>query len=421
MMNKIPLLPDISLWAMQTQKFKTGCFSVNFLRQHCRQTAALDALLPNVLLRGTEQYPDIAAISTRMDELYGASFGSLARLKGEVKMTGFYADYIEDDFLPDGDTVFAPLLDFLHQVLYHPFTENGCFPSKSVEGEKQNLINAIESSLNDKRTYANERLRRIMCENEAYGVPRLGFVEDVEKITPELLWAHYREVLASSAVRVFYAGRLQPEDAARHFRTVFDGSVRKPCVPVSTQVIPAAEKVREVSESMEVTQGKLAIGLRTGITAADADYPALMLLNAVYGAGITSKLFVNVREKLSLCYYASSALEKNKGIMIVSSGIEFDQYETAKKAILNELDACKKGDITDEELLSAREQIISALRAAMDAPARLDDYYMGCPDGHAPDMETLIALVQSLTKQDVVRAANRITTDTVFFLKGADA
>lgn len=421
MMNNISLLPDISLWAMQTQKFKTGCFSVNFLRQHCRETAALDALLPNVLLRGTEQYADIAAISTRMDELYGASFGSLARLKGEVKMSGFYADYIEDAFLPEGDTVFVPLLEFLKQVLYHPRTENGCFPKQSVEGEKQNLINAIEASLNDKRAYANERLRRIMCENEAYGVPRLGYVEDVEKITPERLWAHYREVLTSSAIRIFYAGRLSAEDAARHFRAVFEDAPRTTCLPVSTRVIPAADTVREVSEAMEVTQGKLAIGLRTGITAADADYPALMLLNAVYGAGITSKLFVNVREKLSLCYYASSALEKNKGIMIVSSGIDFDKYETAKSAILHELDACKRGEITDEELSSAREQIVSALRASMDAPARLDDYYMGCPDGHAPDMETLIAEVRALTKQDVVRAANRITTDTVFFLKGAEA
>lgn len=420
MIERIRLLPDVTLWAMQTQKFKTGCFSINFLRPHCRRTAAPDALLPNVLLRGTERYPSIGSISTRMDELYGASFGTLARLKGEVKMIGFYADYIEDAFLPDGDEVFAPLLDFTEQVLYHPATESGLFSAQSVEGEKQNLINAIEAALNDKRAYATQRLWQIMCSEEAFGVPRLGFAEDVEKITPESLMAHYREVLSSSAIRVFYAGRLSPTEAAEHFRTLFAGRERKPCVPVSTQVIRSAQAVREVSEPMDVTQGKLVIGLRTGITAADPDYPALMLLNAVYGAGITSKLFVNVREKLSLCYYASSSLEKNKGILQVASGIEFEQYETAKNAILQELEACRRGEITDEELFSAREQILSALRSAMDSPVRLDDYYMSCLDEHAPDMEALIEQVRALTKEDVVRAAQKLTTDTIYFLKGAE-
>ena len=183
MLHQLPVVPGVRLHAMQTDKFKTACFSVNFLRPHSARDAALDALLPSVLLRGTERYPDIRSISMRLDDLYGATFGTLVRLKGEVKTTGFYADFIEDGFLPAGEGVFAPVLEFLKEVLYHPLLGNGCFTAANVEGEKQNLINAIESSLNDKRTYAALRLRALMCEGEAYAVPRLGELEDVEQIT----------------------------------------------------------------------------------------------------------------------------------------------------------------------------------------------------------------------------------------------
>ena len=149
MTTNITIAPGVILRAMQTDKFKTACFSVNFLRPHTAEKAALDALLPSVLLRATEQYPDIQRISTRLDELYGASFGSLVRRKGEVKLVGFYADFIEDDFLPEGESIFAPVIDFLREVLYHPLMEDGVFCERCVEGEKQNLINAIEAALNE--------------------------------------------------------------------------------------------------------------------------------------------------------------------------------------------------------------------------------------------------------------------------------
>ena len=421
MLQQLPVVPGVRLHAMQTDKFKTACFSVNFRRQHNAENAALDALLPSVLLRGTERWPDIRSISMRLDERYGATFGTLVRLKGEVKLTGFYADFLEDAFLPEGERVFAPMLEFLKQVLYHPYLENGCFPARSVEGEKQNLMNAIESSLNDKRTYAALRLRSILCEGEDYAVPRLGRAEDVAKITPEALFAHYRTVLEESQVEIFYAGRLAPEQVAEALRGVFAGHAPKRVTPVSTAPHPAPTQVREVSESLDVTQGKLVLGLSTGILTTDPDYPALALLNAVYGSGMTSKLFVNVREKLSLCYYASSAVDKYKGIMQISSGIEFDKYETAKTAILNELEACRRCEITDEELESARRALLSALRAALDVPARLDDYYVGCAIAGGDSVEAFMEKIAALQKDDLVRAAQRIRLDTIYFLKGVGA
>lgn len=421
MIKTIAVAPGITLRAMQTEKFKTACFSLNFLRPHTAADAALDALLPSVLLRATEHYPDIRSISMQLDALYGASLGTLIRRKGEIKLVGFYADFIEDAFLPEGESVFAPIVDLTEEILFRPLTENGVFCAQNVEGEKQNLINAIEAEMNDKRTYAMAKMLRVMCENESYGVPRLGRAEEVRVITPQTLWAHYQKVLKTSRIELFYAGQKSPETVAEAFRRLFAGKQPEICTPVGTQVIRAADKTRELSERMDVTQGKLVIGLRTGITVEDADYPALLLLNAVYGAGVTSKLFVNVREKLSLCYYASSSLEKYKGVMLVSAGVDFKNYETAKAAIFKELDDCKCGKITSEELEAARQAVLSALRAAQDSPAQLDEFYMGTTIARMDDFEELTIKVSALTAEDLTLAAQKLTVDTIYFLKGETA
>ena len=421
MIFNIEIAPGVTLRALQSDKFKTACFSVNFVKPHDRESAAMDALLPSVLLRATEKYPDIRSISSRLDELYGATFGTLVRRKGEVKLTGFYADFIEDDFLPAGEEVFAPMVAFMREVLYAPYTENGCFCPRFVEGEKENLINAIESNLNDKRGYATMQLLSSMCAEERYGVPRLGTVEDVEKITPKALWQHYQELLRSAPVEIFYAGRHTAEEAAECFRKAF--AERKAVVkqPLETLVIRKAETVRELSEALDVTQGKLVMGLRTGITLQDEDYPALLMLNAVLGAGMTCKLFMNVREKLSLCYYASSSIEKYKGIMLISSGVDFENYEKAKSAILGELEACRKGEITEEELESARLQILSSLRSFLDSPVQLDDFYCGMAIAGGTDIPEIMEAVEKLTVKDVAAAAEKLSMDTIYFLKGEEA
>lgn len=418
MIQTIEIAPGIRLCAMQTDKFKTACFSVNFVRPHCAEEAALNALLPSVLLRATERYPDIRSISMQLDALYGASIGTMVRRKGEVCLTGLYADFIEDDYLPEGETVFAPILEMTGELLFHPLTENGVFCEKNVAGEKINLINAIESELNDKRSYALSQMLQAMCKEEAYGVPRLGRAEDVRAITPEVLWAHYRKVLTESRIEIFYSGRKAPEAVAGAFRALFAGKERKTPVSIGTRVIRKAEGVRELSEHMDVTQGKLVIGIRTGITVEDADYPALVLLNALYGAGVTSKLFTNVREKLSLCYYASSSLDKFKGLMTVSSGVDFKNFETAKEAILKELDACKCGEISGEEMQSAKQIVMTALRIAQDTPAQLDEFYVGTAIAEMDDYPELLKKVSALTVSDVTAAAQKLCVDTIYFLKG---
>ena len=421
MNHRTEILPGVYLTAVQSDKFKTGCFSLNLLRPMKKEEAAANALIPSVLLRGSETCPDIASISAKLDELYGASVGTLVRKKGEVQLVGFYCDYVQDEYVDE--PVFAPVMAFLAELLLHPRLENGAFPEAVVDSEKLNLENAMLSRINDKRTYAASQLIRTMCAGQPYGIPRIGEPDDLTEITAKSLYAHYRNLLATSRVELFYMGSLSPEAVAKVLQTVLADLPRAEAfVPVGTTPATAARPLQEKTERLDVTQGKLSLGFFTDITAKDPRYPALVLAATVFGGGATSKLFTNVREKMSLCYYASASFEKFKGVLSVSSGVEFSKLETAKTEILRQMEACKAGDITDDELESARGYLVSDLKIAMDSPGRLDDYYMGQilleQDGTMQDLASAIARV---TKQEAAEAIQALRLDTIYALEGVTA
>ena len=421
MNHRTEILPGVYLTAVQSDKFKTGCFSLNLLRPMKKEEAAANALIPSVLLRGSETCPDIASISAKLDELYGASVGTLVRKKGEVQLVGFYCDYVQDEYVDE--PVFAPLMAFLAELLLNPRLENGAFPEAVVDSEKLNLENAMLSRINDKRTYAASQLIRTMCAGQPYGIPRIGEPEDLKNITAKSLYAHYRDLLATSRVELFYMGSLSPEAVTKVLQAALAELPRAEVfVPVGTTPAPQARPVQEKTERLDVTQGKLSLGFFTDITAKDPRYPALVLAATVFGGGATSKLFTNVREKMSLCYYASASFEKFKGVLSVSSGVEFSKLETAKTEILRQLEACKAGDITDDELESARGYLVSDLKIAMDSPGRLDDYYIGQilleQDGTMEDLASAIARV---TKQEAAEAIQALRLDTIYALEGVTA
>ena len=421
MNHRTEILPGVYLTAVQSDKFKTGCFSLNLLRPMKKEEAAANALIPSVLLRGSETCPDIASISAKLDELYGASVGTLVRKKGEVQLVGFYCDYVQDEYVDE--PVFAPVMAFLAELLLHPRLENGAFPEAVVDSEKLNLENAMLSRINDKRTYAASQLIRTMCAGQPYGIPRIGEPDDLTEITAKSLYAHYRDLLATSRVELFYMGSLSPAAVTKVLQAALAELPRAEVfVPVRTTPAPKARPVQEKTEQLDVTQGKLSLGFFTDITAKDPRYPALVLAATVFGGGATSKLFTNVREKMSLCYYASASFEKFKGVLSVSSGVEFSKLETAKTEILRQLEACKAGDITDDELESARGYLVSDLKIAMDSPGRLDDYYMGQilleQDGTMEDLASAIARV---TKQEAADAIQALRLDTIYALEGVTA
>ena len=418
MIQALELFPGITLRCIPDQRFKHGCLSIQFLRPMCQQEAAMNALLPAVLLRGCEAAPDLRAITQRLDDLYGAGVGALVRRVGDWQTTGFYCSFTEDRYAMTGDQIFAPLTQFVRQLLLEPLQENGHFRCDYVDSEKKNLISTIESQKNDKRAYAMDKLLRAMCRADSFGIPRLGFAQDVQAITAESLFAHYQKVLRESPIHLFYVGSEKPETVAALLKPLFEGLRREP-VTLAAQTPFCDGGSQELSESLDVNQGKLCMGFVTPITIRDADFVAMQLTNMVFGGGMTNKLFMNIREKMSLCYAIGSGYHGSKGIMTVSAGIDFSKEQVVRQAVLEQLEACQKGAITPEELRSAKESLRSSLLSVHDSPGAMENYYASAAlSGLKLTVEQYLQAISDTTADQVAAAASTIRLHSLFFLKG---
>ena len=419
MIQTIQLSPGVVLRHYPDKRFKIAVLSVQFLRPLCREEAALNALLSAVLLRGTEKNPDMRSITARLDDLYGAHISPHMRRIGDIQTIGLFLSCLEDRFALPGDRILEPSLELVREVLLEPKLVQGIFDPEFVESEKKNLIADIQSELNEKRAYAACRMLRSMCAGDSFSLSLRGEKADVEAITPQSLFEHYQKVLKTSPVELFFVGSAGIEEVAGYLRPLATALAAEPMVlPAQTALHLTAEE-REFSETMKIKQGKLSMGFTTPVTNQHPDFAAMQVFNALYGAGMTSKLFVNVREKLSLCYYANSGYYGSKGIVTVSSGIDEVNYETAKAEILRQLQLTAQGQITEAELAAAKNGIISSLRSVPDAPGALENFYgTASIAGMRYDLPGYIEAVRAVTAADVARCAGTVKLHTVFFLKG---
>ena len=418
MIHTLNLLPGVTLRCIPDTRFKHSCLSIQLLRPMDRQEAAMNALLPAVLLRGCESAPDLRAITLRLDDLYGAGVGALVRRVGDWQTTGFYCSFTEDRYAMSGDQILKPLVRFVRQLLLEPVLEQGCFRADFVESEKKNLIATIESQKNDKRAYAMDKLLRGMCSADSFGIPRLGFAEDVQAITNRGLYSHYQRVLQQSPVQLFYVGSAAPETVAQLLRPLFDG-LERTVLPLPPQTPFRDGGGCDFSERLEVTQGKLCMGFTTPITIRDEGFVAMQLVNMVFGGGMTNKLFMNIREKMSLCYAIGSGYHGSKGILTVSAGIDFAQEQVVRQEILRQLEACQKGHITQSELGAAKEALRSSLLAVHDSPGSMENFYASAALSGLPlSVEEYLEQAQRATVEQVAQAAATVQLHSVFFLKG---
>ena len=412
------LAEGVALTYVPAAKFKTGVLSVQFITPLDEQSVAFGALLPAVLRRGTMAHRDMRSIAAALDRLYGASISYTVRKKGENQCLGFAGSFIDEAFVPDGECLLEPMADLLGELLLDPLTRNGRFLADYVESEKENLIDAIESILNDKRDYADARLLQEMCRSERYGIDRLGTVERVEKITNQSLYHFYQTLLATARVELFYCGSAPCERVEGALMRALAALPRERILPPAVaERVAAPDTPREIVETMDVAQAKLAMGYRIG----SDDAPAVMLANLIFGGYSNSKLFLNVREKLSLCYYASSGYHRSKGLLTVSSGIEAKNYEVARAEIAAQLAAVQNGAFEPWEIESARGCILSSLRSREDSAGRLEEYYLGqAATGIWEDTDALIAQIEAVTPDRIAAAARTVTLDTVYFLTGKE-
>lgn len=417
------LTDGVEFIAVPTNKFKTNILSVTFVAPLKKETVTANALTGEVLYRGSKNHPDIESLSAATDELYGMSLSPIVRQKGESQCIGFASSFLDDRFVLDGKSVLEPAAKLMAEIMLDPVTENGVFKEDFVESEGCNLADQIRSQINDKRGWSIHRVTELMCEGEAYALDKYGFAEEAENMSAEVLWERYQELCKSAPVIFYYSGSIPVERVEAVIRDAFSPLISAREFSVSCEIIAKPkQEVRSYTDHMDVSQGKLALGFRTGgITAEHPDYPALMVCNAVYGGTATSKLFMNVRERLSLCYFASSMADKLKGLLVVSSGVEFTNFEVAKNEILAQLEEMKNGNISEEELHVARQALISSLRTMMDSHGRMEDYWLTQFISATEDTPVdLIAKVEQVTREQVMAVAGKIELDTIYYLAGEE-
>ena len=412
------LHPGVTLRSCRDDRFKQGCLSFQLVRPMAKEESAKNVLIPSVLLRGTKRCPDLRAITENLDELYGASVSPLVRRVGDYQTTGLYCGFVDDRFALPGDRVLAPMLRFLEEILLDFPTEGEGFLPAFVEGEKKNLISTIESELNDKRTYAMGKLLKTMCRGDSFGLPRLGEPEDVAAIDPVGLLTHYQKILRESRIEIFYVGSAPAEAVAEYISPLVSRlGGREGALLPQTPFHPCPGQ--DVTETMEVSQGKLCMGFVTPVVNRDKEFPAMQVFNTVFGAGMTSKLFLNVREAMSLCYSIGSSYYGAKGILTVGAGIDFDKEQLTRDEILRQLDACRRGEITQEELTAGKEALLSSLRATSDSPGAIEGYYATAHlSGLNMTPERYMEVVEKVSLADVVAAARTVTPHSTYFLKG---
>lgn len=421
--EKISLSPRVNLTCARTDKFKTGCISVNMIIPLAQEHAAMSALLPQVLRRGSAVHPDMDSIAELTDELYGARIEPIVRKKGELQCVGFFADFIDDDYVPAGVRILERVTELLGELLLRPKLRAGLFLADYVESERSNLIDSIRAGINDKRVYANNALLKNMCSGEPYGVNKLGEEDKARAITAKALTEHYYHVLETARIEVLYCGHAEAGRVELAVRDMLNGLPRfgqKPEI-FTTGILfdPPEKNTREFHEQLDVTQGKLALGFRMGTVMLEPDYPAFSVFNAAFGGSVTSKLFLNVRERLSLCYYASSAVERHKGVMVVSSGVEFKNFQTARNEILSQLDAIRAGELSDWEFVSAKRAVMTAQLASLDRPGGLEESCFDlCVAGIPYTPDELAALADVVNREKVIEIANSVVLDSVYYLEG---
>lgn len=409
---------NVRLHVLPTDQFKTYAISVYIGTPLAEPTVTPVALTPFVLRRGTARLPETKQFRERQDDLYGAGFGFDVYKRGDSQIIQFRMDMIHDDFVSGQEALLEQALQFVGEAITDPVRENGVFRAKYVEAEKETLRKRIAAIINDKIRYAAERSIEEMCKHEPYRLHPLGKTDDLAAITPESLYASYVKWLESSPIDVYVVGNTTLAQVKSLLPSAFRWS-RSGSPSYDRRIVHReVGEVNTVVERMDVTQGKLNMGLRTYVTYADDDYPAMLMYNGILGGYPHSKLFLNVREKESLAYYASSRLDGHKGILTIQSGIEFANYEKAVDIIKQQIGLMAEGQISELEMSQTRAMIANQLRESQDSAFEtiaLD--FNNQLSGKTRTAAELIEQVERIDVEAIRRVAERVKLDTIYFLR----
>ena len=410
----------IKFHTLDTDKFKTNLFAIFLSIKLNRENVTRNALISMLLRRGSKNMKTQEEISKKMEELYGASFDCGLDKTGDNQVLKFYIEAINDNYLPEhNENILRTVIDSLLEIVFNPYVENGGFKKEYLEQEKNNVKQRIEGKIDNKARYSLERCIEEMYKNEPYGLYKFGYVEDLEKINENDLYKYYLDLINTCKIDIFLSGNLYDDVEKIIEENENIKKLQERDAGFELSKTPEKKEVKEniVTESMEVTQGKLVLGLNINIDNDEEKYWALMY-NSILGGSANSKLFQNVREKAHLAYVASSTYYRFKSIIFINSGIEISNYDKALEVIREQLEDMKKGNFTKEDIENSKKGIIAAIKTIDDEQDTGITYYFGQELSNSNiSEEEYIEKIENISKEDIVNIANKVEINTIYFLK----
>ncbi len=418
--EKIEISKGVSLRFLETDKFKTNVMSVYFSVPLCRENITKTALLPRLFKRGTKSYPTMTKLSRRAEELYGSSIGANIGKRGDRAVIRCSVQFVSDSFI--SESIIGDVTELLKEFIFCPALKDGGFDETYVAQEKENAKNHILGLINDKKEYASVKCTEIMFEGDPYEIFPYGYVEDLEGIDGKILYERYEEIINTAKIDIFVSGSFDKAVVKKNIEDSFKPFLADR-VPEDCETRLATNEndieIKNVTEDMPVSQSKLSMGFNCGIEPVSDEYYAMAVFSCIYGGSPFSKLFNNVREKLSLAYYVFSAFDRSKSFMKINAGIEASKFDEAYNEIMFQLDAMKKGEFSDEEILSAKMYMKTQAGTIKDSLAATEDFYMGRGLlGYEESVDQFLEKINKVTRERIIEAANTLQLDTVYFLKG---
>lgn len=415
--NVFDLDRGVTLALIKNPKFKSNLISIYFARNLKKEEVTKISLLCNMMSIGSKKYPTMKEISRKMDELYGLSMNMGVSKHGEKSLTFFKFLSVSDDYLDE--PIFEDVIDFINEIVNRPFIVDGEFNPSMIEIEKNALKDEIEARINDKKSYALLRCIEEMCEGEPYSIDQTGYVDDLKSITAKDIADTYYDFISTSKIYISIEGDFNEDRVLEICKNKFKFNRGNIESIKREDIFKIPENITYTTEIMGMQQGKLVMGYRTMVDYKDyKKYYSLMVGNSIFGGGPHSKLFNNVREKESMCYYAHSTLEKSKGLMLVSSGIELDLYEKALKLVTKELDDVKNGNFSDKDIENAKKSILNTFRASHDSISGESDFtYNQFISDTNLKFEEVTDYISGVSREDIVEAMKNIVEDTVYYIK----
>ncbi len=415
--EKIDIAKGVRACFVKADHFKTNIMSVHIILP-LESDMEANSLLCYLLRRRCAKYPSMTSLNRRLAELYGASLACGISKNGDSQDICFRIVSVSDRFALSDEGISKSCTELLLDVLFDPKLENGNFCEEDIELEKRLLIEKIDGEFSEKRIYAKDRLIEEMFKGKPYGVGRFGKRDEIKNVTNERLLASWKAYLENAIIQFNFVGQI--DDSVKELlKEKFSSIDRSNVVKIETEFESSAKEVKKVDEKLAVKQGKLVMGLRTGLESSEEDFFPTRVMADMFGGGPYSKLFMNVREKMSLCYYCSARFSKDKGIIIIQSGIEDENEKKATDAILAELDNMKNGNFTGEEIENSKKGLTDAFMSVGDTPESIDawvgtrvlDEEIILPQDYAKK-------INSVTAEQIRSAAEKVTLDTIYMLSG---